>query len=406
MDAAHAEDRIVTSRSTIDYYNRNAAAYYTQTSTADVAENCIRFAKYVRPHGSIVDIGCGSGRDIAWFREAGFKASGIDASAELCHLAREHTGAEIRCVRIQDWMPAEQYDGIWANASLLHLTPEEIQTFIARLPALLTQGGVAYLSFKSGIETGMDATGRYYTDMSQETLTEILAAVTGLEIVDQWESADALHRDTFTWLNVIVTRNAMRILMLGNSYTFYNDLPNVLAALTGAEVVAHTRGGAHLAEQCNPATEMGARTQAALQNERWDYVVLQEYSNGPITSPAQFRQNTTALCEQARAAGATPVLYATWAYQQGGRQLTSYGMNYDEMYRRMHEAYARAAEDNAALMADVGTRFYERTGEDIYAPDGSHPNAAGTQIAAECIAETIMNHHRLSFPRIRTDMES
>ena len=67
----------------------------------------------------------------------------------------------------------------------------------------------------------------------------------------------------------------MRILMLGNSYIFTNDLPAMLEKLTGAEVTAHTRGGARLAEQINPKTKMGARTLAALERETWDYVVLQ-----------------------------------------------------------------------------------------------------------------------------------
>lgn len=77
----------------------------------------------------------------------------------------------------------------------------------------------------------------------------------------------------------------MRILMLGNSLTFANDMPHMLAALTGAEVVHHTRGGARLSEQLNPATRLGAQTQAALAGEHWDYVVLQEMSHGPISSP-------------------------------------------------------------------------------------------------------------------------
>ena len=110
----------------------------------------------------------------------------------------------------------------------------------------------------------------------------------------------------------------MRILMLGNSFTFFNDMPDMLAELTGAEVVAHTRGGARLSEQLNPNTRMGAATQAALQEGKWDYVVLQEMSNGPITSPASFFSSVTRLCEQIRANGAVPVLYATWAYQRGG----------------------------------------------------------------------------------------
>lgn len=73
----------------------------------------------------------------------------------------------------------------------------------------------------------------------------------------------------------------MRILMLGNSFTFTNNMPQMLAELTGAEVVHHTRGGARLSEQLNPSTKLGSQTQAALQKEKWDYVVLQEMSHGP-----------------------------------------------------------------------------------------------------------------------------
>ena len=117
----------------------------------------------------------------------------------------------------------------------------------------------------------------------------------------------------------------MRILMLGNSFTTANHLPGQLAALTGAEVVCHTRGGARLAEHLNPGTRLGARTQAALAGEHWDYVVLQEMSHGPCTSPGSFFASVERLCAQIRAAGAVPVLYATWAYQEGGAKLAAKG---------------------------------------------------------------------------------
>ncbi|MEI3305502.1 MAG: hypothetical protein V8R40_05385 [Dysosmobacter sp.] len=88
----------------------------------------------------------------------------------------------------------------------------------------------------------------------------------------------------------------MRILMLGNSFTFTNNMPQMLAELTGAEVVHHTRGGARLSEQLNPNTRLGSQTQAALQNEKWDYVVLQEMSHGPITAPKSFFSSVEGLC--------------------------------------------------------------------------------------------------------------
>ena len=135
----------------------------------------------------------------------------------------------------------------------------------------------------------------------------------------------------------------MRILMLGNSFTFYNDMPGLLAELTGAEVVFHTRGGARLAEQLNPETEMGARTLEALENEKWDYVILQEQSNAPVTTKEAFLQSVSALCEKARHAGATPILYATWAYQEGSEKMAEMSIGYDVMAAQMSASYHEAA---------------------------------------------------------------
>ena len=100
--------------------------------------------------------------------------------------------------------------------------------------------------------------------------------------------------------------------MLGNSLTSANHMPQLLAELTGGEVAAHTRGGARLSEQLNPKTKLGARTQAALSQEHWDYVVLQEMSHGPVTAPERFFSSVAQLCRQIREHGARPVLYATW----------------------------------------------------------------------------------------------
>ena len=132
-------------------------------------------------------------------------------------------------------------------------------------------------------------------------------------------------------------------------------------------------------------------TQAALQNEKWDYVILQEMSNGPITSRESFLNNTALLCEQIRANGAVPVLYATRAYKRGGKQLESFGMDYDEMYQKMYDAYHEAANQNEALIADIGKRFYEEADkQDIFAEDGCHPNELGSRLAAQVIADVIL----------------
>ena len=182
----------------------------------------------------------------------------------------------------------------------------------------------------------------------------------------------------------------MRILMLGNSFTFTNNMPQMLADLTGAEVVHHTRGGARLSEQLNPSTRLGSQTQAALQKEKWDYVVLQEMSHGPITAPRSFFSSVEGLCRQIRANGASPILFATWAYQRGGSKLTAKGWDYDEMARKLFEACHRAAQENDALIADVGRQFYQLADtQALYAADGVHPSELGSHIAAETIAAVI-----------------
>lgn len=185
----------------------------------------------------------------------------------------------------------------------------------------------------------------------------------------------------------------MRILMLGNSFTFTNDLPHILAKLTGAEVVHHTRGGARLSEQLNPKTKLGALTLSALAQEHWDYVVLQEMSHGPITAPKSFFSSVEKLCGLIRENGAIPVLYATWAYQKSGTKLTDKGWDYEEMATKLSHAYQQAAQENHALLADVGQQFYQLSNtQNLYASDGVHPNLAGTRVAAETLAEIIQQH--------------
>ena len=99
------------------------------------------------------------------------------------------------------------------------------------------------------------------------------------------------------------------------------------------------------------------------------------------------------LCEQIHANGATPVLYATWAYWKGSGALSAKGWDYDGMSRALSEAYRQAARENRALLADAGRRFYERADtEELYAPDGVHPTEAGSRLAAETIAAAIQNH--------------
>lgn len=181
---------------TIDCYNGNAHQYFSNTVNVDMTECCDRFLKFVVPGGRIIDIGAGSGRDIKYFKDKGYIAEGIDASEEMCQLASDYSGAEVLCERIQDWHPQEKYDGIWANASLLHLSFDEIEEFVCWASDYLNPNGVFYISIKKGIQTGCDSNGRFFTDFCEKKVQQIVAKSIAFIVIDSWETGRWIEKSS------------------------------------------------------------------------------------------------------------------------------------------------------------------------------------------------------------------
>ena len=183
----------------------------------------------------------------------------------------------------------------------------------------------------------------------------------------------------------------MRILFLGNSFTYFHDLPDMVAESLKAEVKGNLCGGAYLHQHIAPSEELCAVTHRLLTEEKWDYVVLQDQSQGPITHPKEFERAVAVLSEMIRAAGGKPVLYETWAYEEGSDTLASTGMTFFEMQQKLTAGYRSAADANNALLAPVGQVFAaSRKTVQLYdAGDHYHPSQAGSRLAAETIAAVI-----------------
>ena len=188
----------------------------------------------------------------------------------------------------------------------------------------------------------------------------------------------------------------MRILMLGNSFIFTNNMPQMLANLTGAEVVHHTRGGARLSEQLNPSTRLGSQDPGGAPKREVGLCGAPGDEPWPHHLPKSFFSSVEQLCRQIGQTERSPFCLATWAYQRGGAKLMDKGWDYDEMAQKLSEAYHRAAQENDALIADVGRRFYECSSDPqaLYATDGVHPSELGSHIAAETIAAVIQQHEK------------
>lgn len=139
---------------------------------------------------------------------------------------------------------------------------------------------------------------------------------------------------------------------------------------------------------------MGAATLSALEDEQWDYVILQGLSYAPVVSGKKFLRDISRLCKKVRENGAVPILYSTWAYKKGSRKMASMGISYKKMYQTVHKAYQKAGKMNRVRVADVGNAFYKRSKkENLYNKDGQHPNKKGSKLAAKVFAKAVKAEH-------------
>ena len=155
---------------------------------------------------SILDFGCGSGRDSKFFLQEGFDVTVTDGSAVLCRLARELTGLPVRHELFQDLAETNSYDGIWACSSILHLPKAELAGVLAKMVAALKPGGIIYISFKYGDFEGT-RNGRYFTDFTEEGFRSFMQPIEGIRIEDWWVSADVRPgRGDEWWLNLLLRK--------------------------------------------------------------------------------------------------------------------------------------------------------------------------------------------------------
>ena len=132
---------------TIDYYNQNAARFTAETVQVNFESTQKRFAGKLPAGAAILDFGCGSGRDTKCFLSQGYQVDAVDGSAELCRLAGEYTGVNVKNMFFHELAEVERYDGIWACSSILHLPLEELADVMRKMVAALKHNGIIYASF-------------------------------------------------------------------------------------------------------------------------------------------------------------------------------------------------------------------------------------------------------------------
>lgn len=192
---------------TINYYNQNAENFIANTQNADMHPTQERFLRLLDANTSILDFGCGSGRDTKYFLEKGYRVTATDGSSELCRLASEFTGIKVKEMLFQELDAINQYDGIWACSSILHLPKKELLPVIQKMCEALKDNGIIYISFKYGDFEG-ERNGRYFTDFTEKTFREVVEKIPELTIEEHWITSDVRPgRGEEKWLNLILRKN-------------------------------------------------------------------------------------------------------------------------------------------------------------------------------------------------------
>lgn len=190
----------------VAYYDKNAFQFFNGTFAVNMTSSYCRFLPFVPAGGSILDAGCGSGRDSLYFKVSGYKVTAIDASKEMSILASEATGLNVINCELDQFLAPSPFDGIWACASLLHTPERQLKNTMSHLISLLADGGVFYLSFKHG--SGEHVIGeRTFTNLNEDGLKAILADLP-VFIIDSWISRDARpEKQHELWCNAVLKKS-------------------------------------------------------------------------------------------------------------------------------------------------------------------------------------------------------
>jgi SAM-dependent methyltransferase len=191
-----------TSKLTVEHYDRHAEAFWEGTRDHDVSQNIEALLKYIEdePPFTILDFGCGPGRDLKSFSERGHIAVGLEGAPRFAQMARTYSGCE---VWQQDFLrldlPENYFDGVFANAALFHVPSQELARVLRELHAALKPGGVLFSSNPRGQNEEGWHQQRYGAYHDLETWRRYMTTA-GFDGLTHYYRPDGAPRDQQPWL--------------------------------------------------------------------------------------------------------------------------------------------------------------------------------------------------------------
>ena len=190
-----------------NYYSEFVEKFIQETRDLDLTSLYVPFLNHVIPGGKILDAGCGSGRDTKYFLNKGYLVEAMDSCAEMAQLSSVFTGIEVKQKSFEEIDFQDCFDGIWANASLLHVRKDEMEKVYKKLFIALKREGILFVSYKYGDFEGMRE-GRYFSDYTISSFGKYISNLDLFSIKRIWKTNDQriTHHGQF-WINVLLVKD-------------------------------------------------------------------------------------------------------------------------------------------------------------------------------------------------------
>ena len=198
----------------------------------------------------------------------------------------------------------------------------------------------------------------------------------------------------------------MNVLFVGNSYTYYNDMPKIfenLANDNGKDVCAYkiTRGGKHLYQNLDQNDEQYQEVISTVNQREYDLLFLQEQSFFALIDYDKFESSVLELIQFIKPK--RKILYCTWGRKHGSKTLQEHGWTNESMTYKLYLAYKKVSEKAKAELSPVGICFYALLKAcpelDLYDPDLSHPSYLGSCVVA-------LTHYYTAFNELPSNFNS
>lgn len=190
---------------TLAFYAKEAETYAARRRRVDHLRMDL-FLSRLPAGGAILELGCGSGQDSEAMLARGFDVTPTDGSADLAREAERRLGRPVRILLFEDLDEKDRYDGVWANACLLHVPRAELAGIIGRINDALRAGGVFYASFKAGMREGRDRFNRYYNYPSADWLREAYGPARWASIGIEETTGGGYDKQPTDWLLVTAVK--------------------------------------------------------------------------------------------------------------------------------------------------------------------------------------------------------